>query len=331
VDKKLDQIDYHSLAERNKVAWRAVLHSAIFKLVVVAAIPSLLAVGYLKTLYRGNSATGIVEVVQFLLPFLFLGVGYLYSLYQKTIHAAWRSFAVDNGWNFIEGNAAKSLLPKSLHTYRRAYDYRIATVQAVIDGTAWNVQTYRFTVGIGKDRETKCYTILSTALQKPLPYMVLDARRSLSAIERIPVGAKKVILEGNFSRYFDVWIEEGSHIDVLSILTPDVMQSILRNNVEQDIEIDGTMLYLVQPGISYDPTFLHTIIFSAQQFNHEIAHRVRTLRYDASANKNYVLTEDNQTTFAAPRTFNNHFSPQLLALATFITFAVLVVCVLVAR
>lgn len=81
-------------------------------------------------------------------------------------------------------------------------------------------------------------------LPRKLPQMVIDSRHN--SIKFLPdyYDIQEIKLEGNFSKHFKVYLPKNYHIDILQILTPDVMHALLECGTRYDYEITDDYLYI---------------------------------------------------------------------------------------
>jgi hypothetical protein len=115
-----------------------------------------------------------------------------------------------------------------------------------------NFFTYQYTVGSGKDRHVYIETICAMTVAAQLPHIMLFHKGSVllggfgEGFEMIGTGfaMEKASLEGDFPKYFDVYVEKDAQIQVREILEPDLMQDLIAKYSAYDIELDGTNLYL---------------------------------------------------------------------------------------
>lgn len=93
---------------------------------------------------------------------------------------------------------------------------------------------YYYTILDGNNEKTYCRTVLSLDFMMELPAFVLRKHKLLQEIEnegeslKVNNYTEKIDLEGDFNDYFQVYIRPDSQDDVLTLLTPDVMQILIR-------------------------------------------------------------------------------------------------------
>ncbi len=119
-----------------------------------------------------------------------------------------------------------------------------------------------FTIGSGNNSITHKFSCLSLETPALLNHFLLDSKRNelLSFFSNIPrhyEQKQRISLEGDFDKYFDLYVPSGEHIDVLAVLGPDVMQSLITHSQQFDIETGKHKVYLFCSGhILFEPDIL---------------------------------------------------------------------------
>ena len=80
------------------------------------------------------------------------------------------------------------------------------------------------------------FRYMELALPRRLPHIMIDARGNGSLRTMLP-GTQKLSLEGDFDRYFSVYVPAKYERDALELLTPDVMVCLIDHGRQWDIEI----------------------------------------------------------------------------------------------
>ena len=114
-------------------------------------------------------------------------------------------------------------------------------------------------------------------LNKQLPHIYLDSHHdSRMSGPRFTISKKQqVSLEGNFDKYFYLYAADGYKQLALSIITPDVMQTLIDSTSKFDVEIKGTHLRLIsQRGVFKRRKRESEILQAAQPILEEIVHRL---------------------------------------------------------
>ena len=93
---------------------------------------------------------------------------------------------------------------------------------------------------------------LRVRLGEQQPHVLLDLKKNNLPLGNLPVGfsqSRPLQLEGPFGDYFAAHYIEGTHVETLSILTPDVMALLINNCTKYDIEIVDNYLYFYWDGV----------------------------------------------------------------------------------
>lgn len=80
------------------------------------------------------------------------------------------------------------------------------------------------------------FRFMEMRLSRALPHLMIDARRNGSLRSLLP-GTQRLSLEGDFDRYFTVYVPQGYERDALQLLTPDVMVCLIDHGRHWDIEV----------------------------------------------------------------------------------------------
>ena len=252
------------------MAWHTAL-SQTFKIPPIVTVG--LAVGLAILMIRYGGIVGFVVLTT------------LYGLMtQKAIHAkdqVWRKFAAANDWYCMPGNtASRSLIPPGLPivgSRSRMGD----VVRVEFEGHVCDVFMYHFTTGSGKSRKTHYYTVAHVELARVFPHIIVDSKRTGALINR-GMARRRVKLEGNFDQHFSLYCKEDEHILALSVITPDIMQTLIHKNPLQDIEIIGQDLFFMMASDHRSPQALPRLLASVDALADEIAHKAKTIRYKTS-------------------------------------------------
>lgn len=121
-----------------------------------------------------------------------------------------------------------------------------------VTGPNWRFTDYRFDIY----REAKkgrylskhvYYSVIEISLPRKLPHIVFDSKKARGRQLYFNFDKnQRIALEGNFSTYFDTYFPAHYQIDLLSIITPEVME-VLLSAKDFDIEIYNDQLRLYAP------------------------------------------------------------------------------------
>lgn len=208
---------------------------------------------------------------------IFISLVLLYHFGQRqqdTLHKAANEFATVNGWRVQAPPQVdiECITPKSIKSILRD--------QWCIAGILSGVQFYLHSITVrDKSRDFRMYQILTLQTSAPMPFIVLDANANnllgsnLEGSERRKQ-LKAIQLEGNFQKYFRVAMESDNQINVLSFITPDIMEYMINKGIYFDIEVNGQYTHIIN---SYAPvlTYSYTkeLMEFGQYFAEKLAHK----------------------------------------------------------
>jgi hypothetical protein len=114
----------------------------------------------------------------------------------------------------------------------------------------WPFFLFIYSYSMGYDENSKRYsrTVLHLNFEAELPAFVLRKQNLLQVVEDEGESLKtngyteKLDLEGDFDQYFQVFIRPDTQDDVLSVLTPDVMELVIKlTKCEVEMTADGKL------------------------------------------------------------------------------------------
>jgi hypothetical protein len=217
-----------------------------------------------------------IVYVNGLIGILFIGGAFAYiaKLSGERNKKLWTQFALDNNWHIGPATAAEYHVPPSLGGIGGS-----RKLSDIISGTFashdFRLFTYTYTVGSGKNSQTYSYTILQLVLQRQLPSFIVDSLRVQGA-KNIPYNYEKVSLEGDFDKTFNLYMPKGASADVLSVVSPDVMQTMITSNTTQDIESAGGYIWFIKSGDTRGHMQLPGLFAAVHPLANELAHRAKT-------------------------------------------------------
>jgi len=183
------------------------------------------------------------SIVNPLLGIIILGTSLLVakSLYEKSL---FKAFAVSNNFDFQSNGIVP---PQTGHLFFIGNSNKIYDV---ISGTYANrnflLFLYTYDIGYGRNRQSYHRVVLTVSYGVNLPTFILRRTKTHALIndegDKIKANGytEKLNLEGDFNKNFDVFIPQNSEQDVLTILTPDIMQLLLPlNKYELELTPNG--------------------------------------------------------------------------------------------
>lgn len=227
---------------------------AVFVLVLIASIAL---------------ATTPISQVSFMVLFVYIAV--LSAKINAYKNHIWQDFAAANGWPAINRSGDADLPPSTNYGHSRNYGM---VVKAQLGQIICAIFTYDTTTGEGKYQTTHYFTVASVALPKNLPHIILNSKKDKADIQTRFPDYEKLKLEGDFNNYFNLLISKGQEIDALAILTPDVMQTLISANADEDIEINGQQLYFILRNDKRDTESIKKLIASTEALANQIIQNI---------------------------------------------------------
>lgn len=140
---------------------------------------------------------------------------------------------------------------------------------------------YRFTV-----EQNWCFAQIQ--LPRPLPHMILDAKsnnligdRSVFAQE---FPEQEIMLEGEFNKFFTLYVPKDYELDALYIFTPDVMLTLMETGRAYDMEIVNDTILIFREGIIRldSKESLSSVVNMVDKIKNEVDHQAQRYSDDRS-------------------------------------------------
>jgi hypothetical protein len=243
------------------------LWCATFKDTIKFWLPGLVVVCIVAALV---AAPGLAFELATAITILYMA--FVSSRVNKLKNNVWKEFAAANGWPLDTQNSPAVVIPPSLQFgHSRTWS---PIIQAKLDDLACDLLTYQCATGSGRSEVTHNFTIASTSLAQALPHLLLMSKKVHADVQRDLVNGETLKLEGDFNDYFNLQIEKGQEVDVLTIITPDIMQTLVDHNQAEDIEILGQNLYFITNQDKRDYRDMQVLISSVVALSQQIVQNI---------------------------------------------------------
>lgn len=190
----------------------------------------------------------------------------IYAIYKGRQHdKAIENHASQQGWQRItDQNTLKSLTPPFTHNvggrelFKHAYKAQLGEHEVLLYHYTRTLDSegmvsYSDDLSNAAPNQTYEFAVICFTVARPFEKLLL-LPRLLIVNTGLHKGLQKYNLEGDFSKYFDVYAPPDTQIETLSTLTPDVMAFIMDTVGNKfRIELDDHHVWLV----SDDPRILH--------------------------------------------------------------------------
>jgi hypothetical protein len=129
--------------------------------------------------------------------------------------------------------------------------------------------------------------VLSIRLLADLPLVILDGHANNFIGSRLlnppaRLGMKKLSLEGDFDQYFQLFMVPNEQIDALSLITPELMEELVRGGSMFDIEIHGHYAHVICTFThEIDAVYTKPLLKFGQKFAAHLADKMLTFTSSA--------------------------------------------------
>lgn len=122
----------------------------------------------------------------------------------------------------------------------------------------------------------RTFRYLEFQMPRRLPHLVIDSRRNGRLRHLLPE-TQRLSFEGDFDRYFDVYVPNGYEVDALQLLTPDVMACLVDHGRHWDIEVvdDRVIVASHRAHRRSDRIEYTALLFFAELIRDELGYQVR--------------------------------------------------------
>ena len=239
-------------------AWKKVFEASLHGLGLAAFIA-------LIVITVGSIVIRVGDIIIYAVVLYFAFLSYRVNVYKNNV---WQAFATANGWPLNTTTSVLELIPPSMQFGHSEKFSPI--INATLGAMNSDLFTYSCVTGSGRYQQTHNFTVGRMVLPKNLPHILLLSKKSKADVQRDLANSQDLQLEGNFGDYFKLQIESGQQIDVLTVLTPDVMQTLVSYNTAEDIEILGDDLYFIMNGDKRDYADVESLVRSVVELSQQI-------------------------------------------------------------
>lgn len=219
--------------------------------------PALIAIIVMASVLVGVGVVSIMagrpEAVGMLIMQAIIGGALLIAFIQARRSRAQRRAKV---YKFALANDARLVLETSdPHYPGLIFDegHSRSIVDAVQFPGGVEIGNFMYITGHGKNASEHHWGYARVTLTRRLPHMVLDARSNdiFGKISNLPDSfrGQTLSLEGDFDKYFKLYVPQEYQRDALYVLTPDVMAALIDTGSAHDIEIIDDQLYIYGPAL----------------------------------------------------------------------------------
>lgn len=240
---------------------------------------------FAATASSGNSSSGSSALVVVFLAVFAVVVGLIFYINARQ-NKKMSQYAQKQGWQVMStddatlGNCVPTYLRNKRnsqgHTYHMAYQ---------VPDNGQNIVFFRYEdIDAGnnfrlddmanrqqKDVRRVPYSIAAFSVPQTFGYMLLFHHSRVDNYG-LHSGLQKFTLEGDFGKYFDVYAPQGSSIETLSVLTPDVMAYLidLGQAYHWNVEVNGNLVIIEGDGNLITPAKVSSLLDYAKALRQKL-------------------------------------------------------------
>jgi len=214
-----------------------------------------------------------------LVPVAVLFAGYA-LIRNQAEHVFMQQFAAQNNFTYT----AREYGVPALGSAFLAHTGSDQSLQDVVAGTSDNhpLRLYNFTYYIqsGKNREKVEFTVFELEhTGNTLDVLVVSRAHATAAFSGLFLGKKKLdISDGDFDKYFTLYVPEGFETETLEILTPDIMQELVAQSAQFSFEFSGNKVFIFNKQMVTNKTQLETMYSFSDTLINQLAPVLATFK-----------------------------------------------------
>lgn len=184
-------------------------------------------------------------------------------------------FYEDRKYEFKQSNGLQS----ASNVYDNVPPSVYNTMAYNIDASGFNLETnqanvliydYSYNTAADNSGAEKYYGVACMALTKAYPHIYLDSVSNGST--RLYKSSQRVDLEGNFNKFFKLYMVDKSAADTLTVLAPDTMQLLIDLGKDFDIEVKEHKVYIISIGRVFTQEKIEKLLVAADAIYKDFIH-----------------------------------------------------------
>jgi len=196
-------------------------------------------VGYMALIKHLIDARIILVLI--LPPWLCLFLYYI-KISQLVRSQFWQEFALTHNWLYETKGNPEEEAGIMFHQSTNQQMHHVITGHT--ESRPMRIFEFEFTKGSGENKTTYYYTVFEFKFNGQFPHLYLNQLKNHYGIK---IG-EKISLPVEFEKYFTLSAPKKYEIEALQIFTPNVLEHLLKANLEHDIEIVDQELLIFKQG-----------------------------------------------------------------------------------
>lgn len=148
---------------------------------------------------------------------------------------------------------------------------------------------YSYTVGSGKNSHTYRYTVFESTFDGNMPHLLLNSKKLFFSND-IPdfSSGHHISLEGDFDKYFSLYVEKEFEIEALQMFDPDFMAELIESSKSFSAEFFQNKIYVFLPKFISTRVELDTMFSVSNKLCDHLEPVVNSIRADVDALRDLV-------------------------------------------
>lgn len=244
----------------------------LFILVPMLAIVSVPFAGSAKLALLYSAIPWLIGLI---LSGLVIGGAVLFYVIENKRQKSISAFAQANNLAKLDSAYLMQLIPPSLRGVGRQQK-AVNGFALPIAGRIVVVFEYSYTTGSGKSRKVHNFSLAAFNTKESYPHIFLDGK--INGVNSEFSVDQRISLEGDFDKHFQLYAPEGGRVAALAILTPDVIQTMIRAAWAYDVEIVDRTVFLISDLPVYTQAGMDRLQMCIKALAGELDHRDKTWR-----------------------------------------------------
>jgi len=206
-------------------------------------------------------------------PLLFFPFLYA-SVRENIMHFFMQDFAMTNSYKYQKMGLIKEI--KAPYLQMDGYRYIEDVVSGIYNNCPMRLFNFNCIIGSGKNTQHIIFTVCEIQYKTNLPRIILDSQPNIwtrdLAIEEFDIKDEEIIsLEGDFNKYFTLYVPKGYEIEALQIFAPDVMAKLIDKAKMFSLEFLEDHLYIYSHHVIEKKSDLYSLYELAKILIEELA------------------------------------------------------------
>ncbi len=206
-------------------------------------------------------------------------------------------FALDNGFRYQRRDKD---IPVGPMMFSIGHSRIVSNSLSI--GDDLKISSYQYKIGSGKNEKLVAIEFAKIKLPRKVPHLYLNGKQNYLSADVSNYKTERLKMEGDFDRYFAVYTPPDYQVDILQILTPDVMLALQYFGAKYDYETIGDELYIyTSKGTTLNVPKLQDFFKAISMVENEINKQVKTYSDARAGNVSSGLVDDSGARFKQKR------------------------------